>query len=70
MKDDTKYNTNCGRGVLDNARGRCGNIEAWKCMYTDADCGVAVITLRSPKACRGDDITAAIKAVFGGAGPQ
>lgn len=70
MQNDQKYNTNCGRGVLDNARGACGNIEAWECYYTDAQKGEAIITFRSPKGCKASSIAGAVSAAFQGDLPQ
>ncbi|ETS76074.1 hypothetical protein PFICI_11461 [Pestalotiopsis fici W106-1] len=31
IANDTEYNSDCGRGCLDNVRGRCGPVTFWEC---------------------------------------
>ena len=60
IPNDNKYETQgCGRGFLDNFRGRCGPITAWQC--TEQHDG-ADLYFETTVFCQGADISAAMTA--------
>ena len=63
ITNDAKYETKgCGRGFLDNFRGRCGVITSWKCRYVGAHATTALMEFWTSQGCTAWDGTQVIKA--------
>lgn len=58
--DDQYDNGGCGRGFLDNFRGRCGDITDWSCVYDEGS--DIFMDFKTSDFCTEQDITDAINA--------
>ncbi|KAF7552498.1 hypothetical protein G7046_g7387 [Stylonectria norvegica] len=59
--------TECGKGLLDNLRGRCGIISAWSCDMNDAETDIQV-SFDTVIECDWFDVQDAFQAANGGTG--
>lgn len=63
IPNDGKFETKgCGRGFLDNLRGRCGVITSWQCNYVGAAATTAALAFLTTEGCTEYDVTQAILA--------
>lgn len=62
VTDGRNYYKQCGKGFLDNFRGRCGTITTWECKYYNQSPNTAVMHFYTSVACTNYDISQAIKA--------
>ena len=66
LTDDRSIDVDCGRGILDNVRGRCADgVTNWGCDYS-GDTG-AIIHFTTVAECTPGDVSAAI---YAAGGPQ
>jgi hypothetical protein len=69
IQNDEKFDVGgCGRGFLDNFRGRCGVVDSFSCdSVKEGDRSTtAVMTFDTTLTCQGEDGTEAIRAASGG----